>query len=111
MSPIKLRHVSLTHPQTPINRSLHKAFLDANTSKAQAASEKIQKHSEVPKLCKNQASKPSRTSTSKPKNIQRKTIQTINLDLEVCWNQAQKPLETSTNHKSTKLYGSKPLKH
>ena len=26
MSPIKLRHVSLTHPQTPINRSLPKAF-------------------------------------------------------------------------------------
>ena len=28
MSPIKLCHVSLTHPQTPINRSLPKAFLD-----------------------------------------------------------------------------------
>ena len=26
MSPIKLRHVLLTHPQTPINRSLPKAF-------------------------------------------------------------------------------------
>ena len=92
-------------------RSLPKAFLDTNTSKAQAASKKIQKHSKVPKLYRNQASKPSRTSTSKLKNIQRKTIQTINLDLEVCWNQVQKPLETSTNHKSTKLYRSKPLKH
>ena len=26
VSPIRLRHVSLTHPQTPINRSLPKAF-------------------------------------------------------------------------------------
>ena len=26
MSPIRLSHVSLTHPQTPINRSLPKAF-------------------------------------------------------------------------------------
>ena len=26
VSPIKLRHVSLTHPQTPINRSIPKAF-------------------------------------------------------------------------------------
>ena len=26
MSPIKFRHISLTHPQTPINRSLPKAF-------------------------------------------------------------------------------------
>ena len=26
MSPIRLRHVSLTHPQTPINRSLPKTF-------------------------------------------------------------------------------------
>ena len=26
VSPIKLRHMSLTHPQTPINRSLPKAF-------------------------------------------------------------------------------------
>ena len=26
MSPIRLRHMSLTHPQTPINRSLPKAF-------------------------------------------------------------------------------------
>ena len=48
VSPIRLRHVSLTHPQTPINRSLPKAFKERpRTSRAQATSEKIQKHSEV----------------------------------------------------------------
>jgi len=68
----------------------------------------------VQKLYKNQASKPSRTSrtsTSKPKNIRSRIIQTIYLDLKVCWNQAQKPPETLINQKSTKLYGFKPLKH
>ena len=44
MSPIGLRHVSLTHPQTPINRSLPKAFEEREDS-------------EVQKLCKNQVSK------------------------------------------------------
>ena len=33
MSPIRLYHVSLNHPQTPINRSLSKAFLHTETSK------------------------------------------------------------------------------
>ena len=66
--------------------------------------------SEVQKLCKNQASKPSRTSTSKLKNTRSRIIQTICLDPKVCWNQAQKPPETSTNHKSVKLYGFKPPK-
>ena len=96
--------MSLTHPQTPIR---------IKPSRAQAASEKIQKHSEVQKLYKNQASKPlrtSRTSTLKLKNIQSRIIQTICLDLKGYWNQAQKSLETSTNRKSTKLYGFKPLK-
>ena len=32
MSPIRLHPVSLTHPQTPINRSLSKAFQDIQTS-------------------------------------------------------------------------------
>ena len=52
VSPIKLRHVSLTYPQTPINRSLPKAFPkktpthqeileQTKTSKAQATLEKI----------------------------------------------------------------------
>ena len=67
-------------------------------SRAQAALEKIQKHLEVQKLCRNQASKPSRTSTSKSKNIQSKIVQTICLDPKVCWNQAQKPPETLINH-------------
>ena len=61
MSPIKLRHMSLTNPQTPINRSLLKAFLRTKThqeiwghqdilrektkpSRAQAALKKIQKY-------------------------------------------------------------------
>ena len=61
-------------------------------------------------LCRNQALKPSRTSTPKSKNIRSKIIQTICLDPKVCWNQAQKPLETSTNHKLVKLYEFKPLK-
>ena len=115
VSPIKFRHVSLTHPQIPINKSLPKAFKEIpKPSRAQVASEKIQKHSEVQKLCRNQASKPSRTSrtsTSKSKNIPSRIIQTICLDPKVCWNQTQKPPKTLTNHKSTKLYGFKPLKH
>ena len=32
VSPIKLHHVLLTYPQTPINKSLPKAFLDTKTS-------------------------------------------------------------------------------
>ena len=100
VSPIRLRHVLLTHPQTPINRSLPKAFGGDQDS-------------EVQKLCRNQASKSSRTSrtlTPKSKNIWSRIIQTICLDPKVCGNQAQKPPKTSINHKSVKLYGSKPLK-
>ena len=129
MSPIRLHHVSLTHPQTPINRSLPKAFggilerprhtktpwerswnTQTKPSRAQVALEKIQKHSEVQKFCRNQASKPSRTSTPKSKNIRSRIIQTICLDPKVCWNQAQKLPETLTNHKLVKLYGFNPLK-
>ena len=62
MLPIRLCQVSLIHPQTPINKSLPKAFPHTETSTLQAASKKIQNHSEVQKLCRNQASKPSRTS-------------------------------------------------
>ena len=105
---IRLHPMSLTHPQTLINRSLPKAFKRTKPSGAQSTSKKIQKHLEVQKLCKNQASKPSttsRTSTSNARNIQSRIIQTICLDLQVHWNQAQKPPETSTNHKSAKLYG------
>ena len=61
---------------------------------------------QVSKAPKNFHHKPSNT-----KNIRRGIIQIIFLDLKVHWNQAQKPPETSTNHKSTKLYGFKPLKH
>ena len=111
MSPIELRRVWLTHPQTPINKSLPKAFLNTKTSRAQVASKKIQKYLEVQKLCRNQASNPSRNSTSKSKNIRSRIIQTIYLDPKVCWNQAQKPLETLTNHKSMKLYRFKPPKY
>ena len=67
MSPIRLCHVSLTHSQTPINRSLPKAFGG-------------DKDLEVQKLCKNQVSKPSRTSTPKSKNTRSRIIQTICLD-------------------------------
>ena len=97
MSPIRLRHVSFTHPQTSMNRNLPKAFRD----------KRIQKYK---KLCKNQASKPSRTSTPKSKNIRSRIIQTICLDPKVCENQAQEPPTTSTNHKSVKFYRSKFLK-
>ena len=110
MSPIKLSHMSLTHPQTLINRSLSKKFLHTKTSRAEAASKKIQKHLEVQKLCRNQSSKPSRTSTLKSKNIRSRNIQTTFLDLKVCWNRAQKPPKTSRNRKSMKLYGFKPQK-
>ena len=81
--PIKLHHVLLTHSQTPINRSLPKAFQQTKPSRAQAALEKIQKHSEVQKFYRNQASKHSRilrTSTSNSKNIWSRIIQTIRLD-------------------------------
>ena len=85
MSPIKLRHVSLTHPQTPINRSLPKTFRRTKIQKDQ--------DSEVKKLCWNQALKPpgtSRTSTPKSENIRSRIIQTICLDPKVCRNQAQR---------------------
>ena len=108
VSPIRLRHVSLTHPQTPINRSLPKTFKvfkeRPRTSRAQATSEKIQKHSEVQKLYENQASKPSRTSTSKSKNTRSVNIQTICLDPKVYGNQTQKsknPQQTTNWWSST----------
>ena len=98
VSSIRLRHVSLTHPQTPINRSIPKAFREDKEDL------------EVQKLCKNQASKLSRTSILKLKNIQSKIIQIIFLDLKGHWNQAQKPPKTSTNYKLVKLCGFKPPK-
>ena len=57
------------------------------------------------KAPKNFHHKPSNT-----KNIRRRIIQIIFLDLKVHWNQAQKSPETSRNHKSAKLYGFKPPK-
>ena len=80
-------------------------------SRAQAALEKIQKHSVVQRLYRNQASKPSRTSTLKSKSIRSRIIQTICPDPKVYWNQAQKPQKILTNHKSMKLYRFKSLKH
>ena len=61
-----------------------------------------------------QASKTPKNFHHKPsnmKNIQRRIIQIIFLDLKVHWNQAQKPPKTLTNYKSVKLYEFKPLKH
>ena len=111
MSPIRLRHVLLTHPQTPINKSLPKTFQgEAREGLKLKKGWKRTKDSEVQKLCKNQTSKPSRISTSKSKNTRSRIIQIIYLDPKVCWNQAQKLPETSTNHKSVKLYEFKPLK-
>ena len=86
VSPIKLRHVSLTHSQTPINRSLPKAF---QRSWGWRAGE--DQDWEVQKLCWNQALKPPRTprtSTSNTKNIRREIIKIIFLDLKGHWNQA-----------------------
>ena len=111
MSPIRLRHVLLTHPQTPINKSLPKTFQgEAREGLKLKKGWKGTKDSEVQKLCKNQTLKPSRTSTSKSKNTRSRIIQIICLDPKVCWNQAQKPLEISINHKLVKLYGFKPPK-
>ena len=84
VSPIGLRHVSLSHPQTPINRSLPKAFGGREDS-------------EVQKLCKNQVSKPSRTSIPKLKNTRSRIIQNICLDPKVYGNQAQR----SEKHQQT----------
>ncbi|KAL4602350.1 hypothetical protein ACB092_10G046900 [Castanea dentata] len=58
------------------------------------------------KAPKNFHHKPSNT-----KNNRRGIIQIIFLNLKIHWNQVQKPLGTLTHHKSTKLYGIKPLKH
>ena len=77
VSPIELRHLSFTHPQTPINRSLPKAF------------KRRTEDLEVQKLYKNQASKPWRTSTPKLKNTRSRIIQTMCLDSKVYGNQAQ----------------------
>ena len=123
VSPTGLRHVSLTHPQTPINKSLLKTF-QMRLRKEKGLRLRLKKRLgrgwswgagedqdwEVQKLCWNQALKPPRTSTSNTKNIRREIIQIIFLDLKGHWNQAQKPPKTSTNHKLVKLYGFKPPK-
>ena len=112
--PIRLRHMSLTHLQTPINRSLPKAFnrhQDILGERPRDREEILS--SEVQKLCWNQALKPlgtSRTSTSNTKNIWREIIQIIFLDLKGHWNQAQKPPDTPKNYKLVKFYGFKPPK-
>ena len=121
MSPIIFYHMSLTNPQTPINRSLPKAFLHTKifwktswktpTHQGNHATNSIKEDSEIQKLYCNLALKPprtSRTSTSNMKNIQSTIIQTTFLDLKVFWNQGQKPSETSRNHKLAKLYEFKP---
>ncbi|KAL4602077.1 hypothetical protein ACB092_10G026300 [Castanea dentata] len=69
---------------------------------------------QIGKALRIQASKASKNFHHKPsntKNNRRGIIQIIFLNLKVHWNQAQKPPGTSTHHKSTKLYGIKPLKH
>ena len=76
VSPIKLYHVSLTHPQTPINRSLPKVFQRRARGDLEKGLGRDQ-DSEVQKLCWNQALKPpraSRISTSNTKNIRREII-------------------------------------
>ena len=85
MSLIKLSHVLLTHPQTPINRSLPKAFKGRSWRHQDILGEET-------------------------KTPERGIIQIIFLDFKGHWNQAQKPPETSINHKSVKLNGFKPLK-
>ena len=83
MSPIRLRHMLLTHPQNPINRSLPKAFQrrgprdlrGIKPSRAQGSS--IKEDSEVLKLYWNQTLKLpaiSRTSTLNARNIQSRII-------------------------------------
>ena len=77
MSPIKLHHVSLIHPQTLINRSLPKAFQHTHTHTKNPTHLGRHQDSEVQKLCWNQALKPPRTlrtSTSNTKNIWREII-------------------------------------
>ena len=93
MSPIELRHVLLTHLQTPINRSLPKTFRRTKIQeKDQDTKIQQDQDSEVKKLCWNQALKPpatSRTTTPKSKNIRSRIIQTMCLDPKVYVNQAQ----------------------
>ena len=84
MSPIKFCHVLLIHPQTPISRSLPKAFTDQDTKTSWERSWNTPRHlgrdlgththththkdpgrhqdSKVQKLCQNQALKPPGTS-------------------------------------------------
>ena len=108
VSPIRLRHVSLTHPQTPINRSLPKAFQKIQKKGWKETKIEKSRSSVGTKLWSLQ--KLQELQPSNPKNIWSGIIQIIFLHLKVHWNQAQKPLETLTNHKSVKLYGFKPPK-
>ena len=127
MSPIRLHPVSLTHPQTPINRSLSKAFQDIKTSWERRP--------------RNQDILGERLSHLEHKQHQRRfiSIETLlesspdasnnfkNFDLKCKEHSkqnhlnymprsqgslelARKPLETPRNHKLVKLNRSKPLK-
>ena len=112
MSPIRLCHVSLTHPQTPINRSLPKTFQGEareglKLKKGWKETRGIHKYKSSARI---KPPRTSRTSTSNTKNIRREIIQIIFLDPKGHWNQAQKPPKTSTNYKLVKLYGFKPPK-
>ena len=112
MSPIRLRHMSLIHPQTPINRSLPKAF---KKGPSHLEHKQHQRRFKSTQKYKNSVEiKPQSLQELQPQNrrtlIRSRIIQTICLDPKVCWNQAQKPPKISTNHKSMKLYEFKPPK-
>ena len=98
MSPIRLRHVSLTHPQTPINRSLPQTF-------------RGDQDLEVQKLCKNQASKLSRTSTPEIEEHSKQNHPNYLPRSQGSLELSSKASRNLTKHKSVKLYGFNPLKH
>ena len=107
VSPIKLRHVSLTHPQTTINRSLPKAVKESWGEILKGP-----RSWEETKIEKSRSSVGTKLWILQELQlwIRREIIQIIFLDFKGHWNQTSKPSKTSTNHKLVKLYGFKPLK-
>ena len=77
MSPIKLRHVSLIHSQTPINRSLSKAFLQTKTPWERSWNTHTTRHS-----CHKQHQRRFRRTKTLPKSSPKASRNFKNFDLK-----------------------------
>ena len=121
MSPIRLRHVLLTQPQSPINRSIPKAFQHTKTSLERSwKTSRYLEHKQYQRRFKSTEalveSSPEASRKFKNLNFEYEEHSKRNHPNHLSRSQRslespQKPPETSTNHKSVKLYGFKPLKH